>query len=148
MIIHRCIHSLGTTTFLKFMLVRLISDGQVVVLCDSFNVNLFYGDQVYRQAMSSNFRGLPERKGVRYHPIWALIDVDYDNRGPPMSSATNIWPVQASSPKPIRWKAWRKQNKAGLFGIPLWNTEELTKGCAFGLFFLRPWPSRSIGVRR
>lgn len=40
---------LGKTTFLKFVLARLISAGQVVLLCDNTEVYLFYHGQVYFQ---------------------------------------------------------------------------------------------------
>ena len=82
---------------------------------------------------------LPKRK-TQYYPLWVLIDVDYENHGPPLAS-TNVWPIQTSSPNSARWKAWRKQTGGALLGMPLWNMDELMKGYVFSLFsFL---PSRS-----
>ncbi len=127
----------GKTTFLKFMLVRLISARQVVLLCNSTAVHLFYRSQVYsRLMMVGCFEDLPQRKGAPYCPIWALIDVDYQGHGPPISSSSNIWPIQSSSPNPIRWKHWKKQNGAAMLGLPLWKMEELMEGHVFGLFSL------------
>jgi len=48
----------------------------------------------------------------------------------------NLWPIQASFPDPVRWKAWRKQLRGALYGMPLWNTEDLVKGYVFSLFSL------------
>lgn len=45
-----------------------------------------------------------------------------------MARNSNIWPIQVASQNPIQWGAWRKQTKAGLLGIPVWNMEELVEG--------------------
>ncbi len=126
----------GKTTFLKFMLARLISARQVVLLCDSSDVHLFYRGQVYFRSAMFGFGGLPKRRRTPYCPIWALIDMDYQHQGPPITGSSNIWPIQASSPDPARWKHWHKQNGAALLGLPPWNMEELMKGYVFSLFSL------------
>ncbi len=72
----------GKTTFLKFMLMWLVSAHQVVLLCDSTDIHLFYHGQVYFWLMESGFRYLPGHKGTLYYPIWALIDVDFQDHGP------------------------------------------------------------------
>ena len=122
--------------FLKFMLVWLISANQVVILCDSYDTHLFYRGEVYSQSAEAGFKGIPTHRSMAYCPIWTLIDVDYKNKGPRISSDLYIWPIQATSPNLNRWKAWLKQNRATLLGMPLWNVEELMRGYAFSLFSL------------
>jgi len=117
------------------MLARLISAGQVVLLCGSLKIYLFYQGRVYMRLTQFGIESLPKRRG-KYCPVWALIDVDFNDRGPPLSSTSNVWPIQASSPNPIRWKSWRKQYGAAELGMPLWNKKELMAGYAFSLFSL------------
>ena len=127
---HRHVRPPGKTTFLKFMLARLISTRQVVVLCDNRRSYLFYAGTVYSRSAEFGFMNLPERQATRYFPVWALIDVDFENRGPNLAS-TNVWPIQASCPNPVLWHAWRKQHRAALLGMPLWSMEELMAGYVF-----------------
>ena len=133
---HRHIRSPGKATFLNFMLARLLAACQVVVMCDNSDVYLFYCGQVYSRPAKSGFWNLPTRKGAWYCPIWALIDVDYQSQEPPIPSEPSIWPIQASSQNPARWKSWSKQNGAPMLGMPLWSEEELMSGCAFSMFSL------------
>ena len=65
-----------------------------------------------------------------------LVDVDGHDHGPPIGAGENIWPIQASSPNPIRWKSWRKQYDATLLGMPLWKMDELVEGYVFSVFSL------------
>lgn len=110
------------------MLARLIASRQVVILCDNSEAYLFFAGQVYYNSMNNNpFRSLPKRENT-YCPILTLIDVDYADRGPPLTGSSTVWPIQASSPNPIRWKSWAKQNKAAELGMPLWSIEELAAG--------------------
>ena len=117
------------------MLARLISAGQAVLLCGSFNIYLFYQGQVYMRLTQFGIDDLPIRR-EKYCPVWALIDVDFNDRGAPLDSTSNAWPIQASSPNPIRWKSWRKQYGAAELGMPLWNKKELMAGYVFSLFSL------------
>jgi hypothetical protein len=111
------------------MLARLIASRQVVILCDNARAYLFFAGQVYYHSMDNDpFWNLPKHKNIAYCPILALIDVDSADRGPPITGSSNIWPIQASSPNPIRWKSWAKQNKAAELGMPLWSIKELTAG--------------------
>jgi len=117
------------------MLARLISAGQVVFLYSSSTIYLFYRGKVYSQNGIRNFRFLPLRlKG--YCPVWALIDGDYEDPGVSLGGDSTIWPIQATSPNPQRWKGWVKQNTAAVFGMPLWNAKELVEGYVFSLFSL------------
>ena len=131
---YRRIRSPGKTTFLKFMLVRLISAHQVVLVCGSTIAFLFYCGEVYSRSTSSGLEGLPKHRHEGYHPVWGLVDVDYQTGGPPISEMSNIWPIQASSPKSDRWKAWSKQSGASMIGMPRWSTKDLIRGFVFSLF--------------
>ena len=115
------------------MLARLVSAHQVVLLCDSFEVHLFYCGQVYHRPTESGFNNLPAPYPYRGYPIWTLIDIDFEDRRPPFtgSNCSNIWPIQVSSPNSARWKSWQKQNDAAIFGMPQWNVEELVEGYVF-----------------
>ena len=115
---YRSIRSPGKVTFLKFMLARLISARQVVALCDNNLSYLFYAGTVYSRPAEFGFTALPTHKETRYFPVWALIDLDFQEGGPQVGSA-NVWAIQTSSPNPIRWKSWRKQHRAALLGMPL-----------------------------
>ncbi|KAF9779833.1 hypothetical protein BJ322DRAFT_344792 [Thelephora terrestris] len=119
----------GKTTFLKFMLARLISNGQVVLLFDNARAHLFYRGQVHYRVMTDVIDGLPRltRPG-RKSPIWTLVDADIYPLGPPVGGNRDIWPIHATSPKRDRWKVWRKMNDAALWGMPKWSMEELIRG--------------------
>ena len=110
------------------MLTRLLSERQVVVLCNNSKVYLFYKGKVYFRPETSGFEGLPERQRTRYCPVWTLIDFDFVDRGPNITIDADIWPVQASSLNPVRWWSWAKQYGGVRLGMPLWNTEDLIKG--------------------
>lgn len=115
-----------------YMLVRLISAHQNVLLCSSDIVWFFYGDEVYiRQPIGLSFHHLPQRKKGVYFPTLALIDLDSQKIPPTISTIFNMWPIQASSPRPERYESWSKQAKAALVGLPRWETPELKKGCVF-----------------
>jgi len=118
------------------MLARLISDRQVVLLCTTSKIYLFYHGRVYFRSTQYGFGDLPKRQGGSYCPIWALLDVDYLDQGPPFAADDEIWPIQASSPKPIQWKSWRKQYNAALLGMPLWEMDELMEGYVFSVLSL------------
>ena len=130
---HRRIRSPGKTTFQWFVLTNLISAHQVVLFCNPIHMILFFCGRVYIRLMTSGFDNyLPKHSTERYCPIWALIDMNYNDQGPSITGQSNIWPIQMSSPSPIRWKSWQKRNKVALWGMPLWNEEELTRGYVFG----------------
>ena len=109
------------------MLAKLISAQEVVLMCDSVLIYLFYRGELYHRPLSGGFIFLPTPPLRKYYPIWALIDVTYLHE-PPIVESSNIWPVQTSSPNPIQWNSWRKHNNAALFGMRLWNMDELLLG--------------------
>ena len=133
---HRFIHRLGKSFFLNFVLARLISAEQVVVLSAEDTIFLFYGGTVYKRS-PVHFSELPTCKRKERWPIWTLIDADGDC-GPPINSWDNIWPIQVSSPHPTRWKGWRKQRGAAIFGMCLWDEEELMEGYVKAAFCHAP----------
>lgn len=53
-----------------------------------------------------------------------------------MDATANIWPLQASSPEPDRWRDWAKQFKAAVIGMPQWTEEELLAMYVTRLIFL------------
>jgi len=139
---HQCVGSSGKTTFLGFLVVRLLSLNQVVLLCDSDDAVLFYQGQVYTRPAKDAFKDLPVNRG--YFPVWTPIDADSMTGGPSVKRRYDIWAVQASSPHPDRYKSWRKQTGAALLGMSLWDLRELLKGCVFSF----PAPATSIRTYR
>ena len=117
--------------FQMFMLARLLSAHQVVLLCDNYKLFLFFRRQVYYQSTGS-YITLPQSP----YPIWSLIDVDFQDQGPPydITGDRYVWPIQTSSPNPVRWHCWTKQIGAAILGMPLWTMEELIEGYVFSLF--------------
>jgi len=104
-----------------------------VLLCDDVYVYLFYRGMAYYQQTSLGFVGLPVHREHPARAPWTPIDVDYQTHGPPIRSG--VWPIQASSPKPIQWKLWLKQFGGALWGMPLWSLEELIRGYALSSFY-------------
>ena len=119
-----------------FMLVQLITAHQVVLLSNTRKDYLFYRGQVYSRPAEAGYENLPENQQTNYSPVWALINMDSIERGPLIDRGLNIWPIQASPPNPVRWRAWAKQLDAALLGMPLWSMEELMEGYALSLFSL------------
>jgi len=119
------------------MLAQLISTQEVVLLCDSNRILLFFCNKLYHRLTISGFDFLPIPPPGRKHPIWALVDQGRPKE-PPITESTDIWPVQTSSLNPIQWANWAKHNKAAMLGMPLWNMEELKIGfvLAYSLLLL------------
>ena len=134
---HRRIRSPGKSNFLKFMLAWLLSAQQVVLLCNNDLTYLFYSGGVYSRPTAPAFMYLPVHQGEPDRSVWVVIDVDSSDHGPPVTGDLTVWPIQASSPKSIRWRIWRKQlPRTALWGMPLWNRKELLEGYAFSTFYL------------
>ena len=60
--------------------------------------------------------------------MWASINPDSAKEGVALDPEFMIWPIQASSPGPERWKHWVKHFNGHVWGMPLWEIEELNKG--------------------
>jgi hypothetical protein len=103
------------------MLVRLISASQIILLCGPTSAFLFYSGTVYRRQTTADLSDLPEREGG-YRPLWTLIDLDSVKQGQPL----DLIQISGRSRHALdQWELWSKQCRAALFGLPLWNTEEL-----------------------
>jgi len=90
-------------------------------------VCLFYHGRVYSRPVDlCGFEYLPTHRKASYCPVWALIDVDLKNEEPPITGSSSIWPIQTTSPDPIRWTRWKKLTRAALLGTPKWNMKELS----------------------
>lgn len=65
--------------------------------------------------------------------LFVLIDHDISTSEPISSlhDGDTVFPIQASSPNPNRFKTWAKVRQAALWGLPLWNEAELNKAYAF-----------------
>jgi len=128
---HQWICAPGKSTFLFFMLARLFSVQQVVLLSDGPDIYLFYRGKVYRRPAELSFENLPKNPNREYCPIPALVVGDFNDWASFLYRDANVWPIQASSPQPKRWKHWVKQYNAATLVMPLWSTEELMKGYVF-----------------
>ena len=107
------------------MLAQLILAKQAVLLVFPTQLYLFYcGKAYYRNDL--DFNTIPLR-GIRGR-MWALINSDSKKEGVVLDVGFRIWPIQASSPRPERWKSWITQFNGNLWGMPLWEMDELNKG--------------------
>jgi len=122
------------------MLVRLISARQVVVLYQSGQLTLFYSGQVYIRPTSKGFDYVPLPRGENKHPVWALINCDSGTCEPTLYKSDQVWPIQASTPDPIRWRTWSKHFNAAKWGLPLWTIDELVFGYVFRFSLSRKMP--------
>ena len=109
------------------MLARLTSANQAVLLFAQSTLYLFFQGTVFERN-GTNFLYVPTHKRDEYFTMWTLIDTDGLNQPPPVSNGSLIWPIQASSPNPIRWKSWSKRRNAAIWGLPLWDRKELREG--------------------
>ena len=107
------------------MLMQLMRAKQAILLCNSSKVFLFYRGQVFSRPTASGFDDIPTLEG---YPVWTLVDVDYEDHGPPFDAGSAVWPIQATSPNPARFKLWRRMYQATVLGMRLWNMEELMEG--------------------
>jgi hypothetical protein len=123
--VHSPAHPLGKTTFLKFLLARLISARQVVLFGNQDTFYLFYHGKVYEKKEQIR-NDLPRLfQNMCYQPAWALIDGDGMTKVP-FNVDDKIWPILATSPQPDRWKSWYRQLGAPIWGMAKWNFKELT----------------------
>jgi len=126
------------------MLARLISARQVVVLYQSGHLILFYSGQAYIRPTREGFDYVPLPRGENKHPVWALINCDSGTCEPTLYASDQVWPIQASTPDPIRWRTWSKRLNAARWGLPLWTIDELVFGYVFRGFLSRKCLSLSV----
>lgn len=116
------------------MLARLLSTKQVVLFSSSSLLYLFFDGRVYLST-TGHFLNLPKHR--EKYDLWALVDLDIQSSGPSVPVGSHIWTMQVSPPDPSRYKDWRKQANAALWGMPLWSMEELLAG--YVLAFYPTW---------
>jgi len=107
------------------MLALLISAHQAMPPCRRFAMFLFFRGKMYtrKPEVESGFEDLPRRRPILSH------DMGFAPGEPPLDRGDNAWPIQATSPKPVRWRSWIKQHEAPVLGMPLWDMKELMEGC-------------------
>ena len=116
---------LGKTTWLYFMFIYLVTRGEPVAFYKRGTTRVFHQGNVYKTQV--------EREFPRGQAPWCLIDSDLRNNTPPeyiIDSQSVVYPVQASSPNPTRYKSWVKQRSAKILGMRLWSEDDILKGCA------------------
>jgi hypothetical protein len=112
----------GKTLFLWYLLLRLLSMKQVVLLRADRQDILFYHDGVYGTSPATRARHLPSP-----HPgtfIWSLFDLLSGEIFPELAIETRCFPVQCPSPNRALYP-WRKQRSPLYTVFPLWSIEEL-----------------------
>ncbi|TFK73737.1 hypothetical protein BDN72DRAFT_893700 [Pluteus cervinus] len=115
---------IGKTTWLWFMLVSIIACRRPVLFHTSnTGTQPFHDGQIYR--ISEN-----PHPFLQNTITYALIDVDL-NLGPPpgylVPENEDTFPIQASSPNKEKYDRWTKQRNPGVWGMPLWENEELLR---------------------
>jgi hypothetical protein len=121
----------GKTLFIWFLLVRLLSMKQVVVLHiagggPTGGPILFYHNAVYTTSPAVGGSALPvPRTGLKRPTfIWSLFDLKRGDH-PPLALYPQCFPVQAPSPNPERYSEWRKVRNPFFTYFPLWSRDEL-----------------------
>ncbi|KAI0739476.1 hypothetical protein C8Q80DRAFT_1274537 [Daedaleopsis nitida] len=142
---------IGKTTFLKYILARLLSEKQVVILYTTEYVFLFYQQRVYyHPEVPGVLSRLPRTRSK--HLLWMLVDMDFVKRGPHLGIDLHVWPILASSPNRERWIGLTAQYDVRVWGMELWTREELISGLRlhprYDLFIAelkKAWPTRPQG---
>ncbi|KIJ55363.1 hypothetical protein M422DRAFT_151745, partial [Sphaerobolus stellatus SS14] len=124
---------IGKTYFLWYALICLIKKRQPVAFATDNLVYLFYDNRVwFTSAQTSNVffpRGRLVTDSEERPFLFVLIDHDISTAEPipSLHSGRNVFPIQASSPSPNRFKTWAKVRNAALWGLSLWDETELNK---------------------
>ena len=111
------------------MLIKLLSKGyDVLFVFTGAQTVLYRGEQAYHP-----LAGIPRNNVFAFLPsdvhAWAPALIDWGaSVGEPGVTYTNCFPIQASSPDPVRYRAWFKKCNALRWGLPLWSLEELALG--------------------
>lgn len=111
-----------------YLLVRLLNMKQVVLLhALRDSPLLFYHGTVYNGKNAQIFTLPTPPSHLESHPfIWSLLDLGMPDDAPGLAVDPSVcFPVQTSSPNPLRYKLWRKERGALYTGFPLWDPEEL-----------------------
>ena len=127
----------GKTLFNYYLLVRLLQQKQVILFSpDGEEVFLFYHNEVYTlrmEALSAYMLPQPIFSDVF---IWSLFDIREAREPKKFLVNYPCFPVQVTSPNPIRYKVWDKERMPLRTGLPLWTRDELAQGCVVPITFL------------
>lgn len=120
----------GKSTWLYFLLVYLLARGDDILFYIPGRFLLFRGDQVHK---SSHITVVP--KSTASTPgsqTWCLIDPDGPLETPPrvLFEGGRLFPIQACSPNREKIQGWFKQRRPIVYGMPLWNRQDLLAGYA------------------
>ncbi|GJJ07106.1 hypothetical protein Clacol_001306 [Clathrus columnatus] len=93
---------------------------------------LFYDNDVW-SPKTQNTLPFPIAKKVEdlrtVHKLFLFVLIDQDvltsEPRPGLVFGNHIFPIQASSPNPSRFKRWAKKRNAAIWGLPLWDETEL-----------------------
>ncbi|KIJ23241.1 hypothetical protein M422DRAFT_39715 [Sphaerobolus stellatus SS14] len=125
---------IGKTYFLWYALVCLIKKRQPVAFATNNLVYLFYDNRVWFTPAETSNVSFPLGRPVtdseeRWPFLFVLIDHDISTSEPipQLHAGEDVFPIQASSPSPNRFKTWAKARNAALWGLPLWDETELNK---------------------
>lgn len=133
---------IGKSLFLYFVLIERILNGQctayqrspnsVILMLDRHDVRIFRANACF------DCQGFPG--------TWALVDSNATLGQPRdefMDTHSDFYLVQATSPQPARWKAWKKQLSAAMAVMKPWSWKELYIG---GTQFISP-PLEDLTLR-
>ncbi|KAI0695868.1 hypothetical protein C8T65DRAFT_39679 [Cerioporus squamosus] len=155
---------ISKTVFLWYMLIRLLQEGQVVLLHMPGNRPLlFLHDKVYiRKPSLIPDDGEPNLLPVcseKLGFIWSLFDIAAPTAPPYLATRIDCFLVQAPFPDPARYAGWIKNNFLVYKGaLPLWTRDELR--AAFPLYeysdplredlqaVLAGWPHKKLRGRK
>jgi len=96
---------------------------------------LFYHNAVYRASIAA----LSQYDFPHPYPaqsssnvfIWSLFDIREPKEPSLFLVTPPCFPVQSTSPDPIRYKIWDKEYMPLLTGLPLWTRDELVQGLQY-----------------
>ncbi|KAG6820340.1 hypothetical protein H0H93_002000 [Arthromyces matolae] len=120
----------GKTFFLFYLLVQLLRRHQHVVFYIRGIAYLFSpqedGYDIYKVYPNEH----PELPPCELNAfVWSLIEVLPTQSVPPLLvSLQQSFPIMAPSPNGALYRDWKKQREARLWGMPLWNHDELLEG--------------------
>ncbi|KAI0770558.1 hypothetical protein C8Q74DRAFT_911331 [Fomes fomentarius] len=147
---------IGKTTFLFYLLVRLLQHHQIVLLGlpPRFTLPLlFYRGRVYEATTPLEMGSLPQRTQDVF--IWSLFEA---NEADPSQTdyaygSPILFPVQAPSPNPSLCERWAKFRNPNVSVLQLWDLQELKQGLQLQKRIpllreeldstLKTWPDRS-----
>jgi hypothetical protein len=133
---HQPIRSPGKTIFLNFILARLISARQVVLVYDGTRLRLFLPGQSILSSGGVRFRYSSSRSK---HTILSHMDVDRRRQPEPRATYPNGIKSLADPdvlPGPPSMEVVAEAVQRCSVGVPLWDMEELMEGYVFSLLSL------------